>query len=90
MTPDAHDSLVLLFMETRQQRPPVWDGEAWQRWLASIAQVIAAYQRPERRWGAIVLIADDLQRAMPGLSLALAYGAVEEAVRQAAFTRIHS
>ena len=79
----AHDSLVLLFMEIRQQRPPVYLADEWQRWLAAMGQTIAAFPTPERRWAAIVLIADDLVRAMPGLALDLAYGTVDEAVRQA-------
>lgn len=76
------DSLACLFQETRQQRPPIWDADAWQSWLAAMAQVLGAFHDPARRWAAMVLVADDLMRSMPGLAMGLAYGTIEEAVRQ--------
>ena len=79
----AHDSLVLLFMETRQARPPVYLPDEWQSWLTAMAQVITAFPTPERRWAAIVLIADDLARALPGTPLDLAFVVVQRAVNKA-------
>jgi hypothetical protein len=76
------DSLHLLFQETRQSRPPVWQADEWQNWLQAIGQVIAAFPSRERQWAVAALVANDLVVAMPGLSLPVAYHVVEEAVQR--------
>jgi hypothetical protein len=76
----------MLFMETRQQRPEVWDQPAWNEWLAAIGQTIAAFPTFERRWACITLVADDLTGVLPGLSLPLAFHTIAEAVFHADVT----
>lgn len=80
MTTPTTDSLVDLFTEVRQQRPPVWHVTDWQRWLEAVGQVIAGFQTVERRWACVTLVADDLCQAMPGLSLTLAYHTIAQTV----------
>jgi hypothetical protein len=79
----SHDSLLELFMELRRSRPPVYLANEWASWLQAIGQTIAALRMPERRW-AWTLIASNLSLSMPGLPLAMAFGVVGNAVRNAA------
>jgi hypothetical protein len=81
------DSLLEVLMELRRDRPPVWDCDARLEWFEAIGQVISAMHDPARQWAAKVLIASDLATSMPGLPLALAFGVVENAVRNAAIKK---
>jgi len=77
------DSLLLLFEETRRQCPPVWSDE-WASWLQTMGQVIAGCPLAHRQWAWKIAISSDLYRAWDGrYSIAVAYGEVEEAVREA-------
>ena len=78
------DSLLELLNDVRRHRPPIYDGDLFPAWLEAVGQVLAAVPHPERRWAFTVLVAQDLLDAVPGLTLAMAYGAINEAVQRAA------
>lgn len=78
----SSDCITELFNEIRRARPPIYDGDLWHTWLAAMAQVLMAFHDPARRWAAMVLVAYDLMQEMPGLGMDLAYGTIEQAVRQ--------
>lgn len=67
------DSLLELFESVRRDRPPIYLADEWAHWLDAIGKVLAAFPTEARRWAAAVLVANDLVRAMPGLSLPTAY-----------------
>lgn len=76
---------MVLFTETRQQRPAVYLADEWAAWLSAIGQVIAACPLAHRQWAWKIAVASDLYRAWDGrYSIAVAYAEVEEAVRRAA------
>ena len=68
------DSLHAMLLDVRKARPLVADAKAWDAWLQALTQLIQALPRPEQRWAAVVLVADDLARAIPGLPLSMTYG----------------
>ena len=78
---------MVLLDDIRASRPPVYDGDRFPLWLEAVGQVLAAMPQPERRWAFTVLVGQDLLDAVPGLTLAMAYGAVNEAVQRAAQVR---
>lgn len=77
------DSLVEMFAELRDQRPVFYDRDLWLSWEEAYGQVIAEMGTPEQRWAAIVLIAHDLNEAIPSLTLSVAYGHVRAVVERA-------
>ena len=77
------DALMVLLDDVRASRPPIYDGDLFPAWLEAVGQVLAAVPQPERRWAFTVLVAQDLLDAVPGLTLAMAYGAINEAVQRA-------
>lgn len=77
------DSLIELFESVRCSRPPVYDADRWSPWLAALGQVVAAFPTTERRGACVVLVADDLAKAVPGVSLSMAYGTIARAVLHA-------
>ena len=77
------DVLTEMFEELRAQRPPIYDGDAWQSWLCAIGDCISALPTQKQRWAATVLCGDDLATAMPVLPLSLAYHTILEAVLKA-------
>ena len=83
MITERADCLVEMFEQVRAQRPPIYDGDAWQSWLCAIGDCISALPTQQQRWAATVLVANDLVLAMPGLSLAMAHLAILEAVMKA-------
>ena len=69
------DSLHTMLLDLRTARPRPHDGaQAWNDWLESIMQVIRALPSPQSRWACVVLVADDLARAFPGMPLSMTYG----------------
>jgi hypothetical protein len=74
------DSLTDMLAELQQRRPPVYDADRWAQWLEAVGQVIAAYPTIERRWACVVILANDLVEAMPGVSLPTAYGVLAQVV----------
>jgi hypothetical protein len=82
------DALMVLLDEVRTQRPPVYLADEWAAWLQAVAQCICALPTAPRQWAAAVLVAGDLINASPGLSMLMAYAAVQEAVQRAAGVKI--
>ena len=68
------DSLHAMLLDVRKARPPLQDVKACEVWLDALAQVIQALPRPEQRWAAVVLVANDLALAIPGIPLSMTYG----------------
>ena len=68
------DSLHAMLLDVRQARPPLQDVEACHDWLQALMQLVRALPRPEQQWAAVVLLADDLAHALPGMPLAMTYG----------------
>ena len=68
------DSLQAMLSDVRKARPPLQNLEAFEAWLAALTQLIQALPRPEQRWAAVVLVTDDLTRALPGITLSIIYG----------------
>ena len=68
------DSLYAILLDVRKARPLVADAKALDAWLAALTQLIQALPTPHARWAAVVLVANDLARAMPGIPLSLTYG----------------
>ena len=74
------DILTDMLADLQATRPPIYDFERWQAWLAAVGQTVSAFPTVERRWACVVILANDLCLAMPGLSLALAYNTLAHAV----------
>jgi len=74
------DSLVDLFTDLRESRPHIANATAWHEWVRAMAQTICEFPTAERRWACRVLLADDLVKAMPGLSLPFAYRIIADAI----------
>jgi hypothetical protein len=77
------DCVVSMLDELRRQRPPVFDADAFGSWEAAIGQVIASLPGRDQRWGATVLVAQDLCDAMPGMPLPVAFLRVQTAIYSA-------
>lgn len=73
------DALVQMLFELRTQRPPVYQCDERQHWLAAIGQVISGIHDPQQRKDAIELITLDLCAAY-GLRKELALHEVHVAV----------
>ena len=80
----ATDSLLVLLDDVRKSRPPVYDADLFGQYLAAIGQVLAALPETPQRWACMVLVAQDLIQAIPGLNMLMAYATVQEAVQRAA------
>ncbi|MGH8103784.1 MAG: hypothetical protein ACREJQ_04600 [bacterium] len=68
------DSLQVMLLDVRKSRPALCDVAAMAAWLDALTQLVQALPKPHQRWAAVVLVADDLTSAMPGIPLSLAYG----------------
>lgn len=68
------DALVQMVDDLRASRPMIAQADEWARWERGIVQAIAALPTPEQQWASVVLVAQDLVQAMPGMPLAMAYG----------------
>lgn len=68
------DCLVTMFEDLRKQRPPCYDADRWQAWIAQMREAVQALPRFDQRWASVGLLADDLMRAMPGMPLPMAFG----------------
>ena len=63
-----------MLLDVRQARPPLQNLEACEAWLDALTQIIQALPRPEQKWAAVVLVANDLALAIPGIPLSMTYG----------------
>jgi len=81
------DVVVTMFDELRAQRPPVYDADRWNAWLASLAQVVQAVPRFEQRWACVALLADDVAAALPGVPVGMAFRSLAPRVLTAADCR---
>ena len=70
----SHDSLQAMLLNVRKARPPLQNLEACEAWLDALTQLIQALPTPHARWAAVVLVANDLALALPGLPLSMTYG----------------
>lgn len=66
----SRDILIDMFDELRRTRPAVYLADEFLLWYSAVGQTIAAFPTEERRQACCLLVANDLCRAMPGLSLA--------------------
>lgn len=76
------DALCEMLDEIRATRPFIHCGDEWSAWKQAIGQTLLAFPNVTQRWAAAVLVADDLCRSMPGLSLGDAYEYVKEMMQQ--------
>ena len=67
------DSLTELYDALRRTRPRVFDADRWLPWVDAMAPVVQAMPGKTHRWAAVVLLANDLHREMPPLSIAHAF-----------------
>lgn len=51
---------------------PFYDADRREPWFDAVAQLVQALPRRDQQWAWVALIADDLCRVTPGLSLACA------------------
>lgn len=67
------DSLSVMLDDLRTHRPQIYQADEWAAWEAAMVQALAALPK-DRQWAAVVLVANDLTAAMPGLPLQVTYG----------------
>jgi hypothetical protein len=67
------DSVSEMLDDLRTHRPQIYQADEYATWEAAIVQALAAFPK-ERQWAAVVLVANDLTVAMPGMPLPMAYG----------------
>lgn len=82
------DVVMTMLNDIRKHRPPMYLFDEWQHWMHAIAQCLLALPcTPWQQWAASVLVAGDIMQAYPGLSMPMAYTAVQEAIQKAAVVK---
>jgi hypothetical protein len=84
----SHDSLLELFLELRQSRPPIYLADEFGHWKEAIGQVLAAVHSPSQRWAMMILVASDINASTPGPWSDRAFMELEEAVHRAVGVRV--
>ncbi|MGL4296243.1 MAG: hypothetical protein ACRCTG_11045 [Aestuariivirga sp.] len=67
------DCLVQMVDELRMQRPPVYDADRFRSWIEGLREAVQALPRFDQRWASVVLVADDLAKAMPCMPMGMAF-----------------
>lgn len=67
------DSVSEMLDDLRTHLPAIYQADEWAAWEAAIVQALAAFPK-ERQWAAVVLVANDIARSIPGMPLPMAYG----------------
>jgi hypothetical protein len=64
--------LILDSLRSQGNQIPIWDWERRRDWFIGMAEILAELPHEDQRMAWVALIANDLCRRIPGLSLSVA------------------
>lgn len=67
------DCLVQMVDELRAARPMIYDADRFRPWIEGLRETVQALPRFDQRWASVVLVADDLAKAMPCMPMGMAF-----------------